>query len=109
VPQVLDRACPAAVRVHLAAHHYHRDWDFTWAALDRASALCDELRELVAGVERPQLRAVGRRRTVREFCGALEDNLDTPRALRSLRQAVREHDADAAAWMLGILAGDAEL
>jgi len=49
------------------------------------------------------------RRLVARFNDALADNLDTPLAIRLLREAVRERDADAARWMLGILAGTASL
>jgi cysteinyl-tRNA synthetase len=46
---------------------------------------------------------------VKEFTAALADDLDTPRAIRALRRATREHDAAAARWMLGILVGSASL
>jgi cysteinyl-tRNA synthetase len=46
---------------------------------------------------------------VKEFNAALDDDLDTPRAIRVLRRAVREGNAPAVRWMLGILAGSASL
>ena len=46
---------------------------------------------------------------VKEFSAALADDLDTPRAVRALRRAIRERDAVAARWMLGILVGSASL
>jgi cysteinyl-tRNA synthetase len=49
------------------------------------------------------------RALIKEFKAALDDDLDTPRAIRVLRRAVRERDAAAARWMLGILAGSASL
>jgi hypothetical protein len=49
------------------------------------------------------------RRLVARFDNALADNLDTPRAIRVLREALREREADAARYMLGILAGTASL
>jgi len=39
----------------------------------------------------------------------MDDDLDTPRAVRALRAATRRRDAAAAAWMAGILCGDASL
>jgi L-cysteine:1D-myo-inositol 2-amino-2-deoxy-alpha-D-glucopyranoside ligase len=39
------------------------------------------------------------------FSAALDDDLDTPRAVRALRAAVRLGDAEAARWMCGILLG----
>jgi hypothetical protein len=44
-----------------------------------------------------------------QFNRALSDNLDTPRAIRVLRAAVRQGDAPAAREMLAILAGTASL
>ena len=49
------------------------------------------------------------RRLVAQFTNALADDLDTPRAIRILREAIRRSEAEAARWMLGILAGTASL
>ena len=110
VRQCLERAPAAAVRLYLASHHYRRDWSFRWEGLDRAVALAARIRDLV-GVRRGAGAgpAAGGKELVREFTAALNDNLDTPAAVRVLRRAVRERDAAAAAWMLGILAGTAAL
>ena len=110
VRQCLERAPAAAVRLYLASHHYRRDWSFRWEGLDRAVALAARIRDLV-GVRRGAGAgpAAGGKELVRGFADALNDDLDTPAAVRVLRRAVRERDAAAAAWMLGILAGTAAL
>ena len=46
---------------------------------------------------------------VAEFSTAMDDDLDTPRAVRVLRRAVRRRDAAAAGWMVSILCGHASL
>jgi cysteinyl-tRNA synthetase len=46
---------------------------------------------------------------VEEFAAALDDDLDTPRAVRVLRAAVRRREAAAARWMTSILCGTASL
>ena len=46
---------------------------------------------------------------VEEFAAALDDDLDTPRAIRVLRAGVRRRDAAAVRWMLSILCGTASL
>jgi hypothetical protein len=46
---------------------------------------------------------------LREFTSALEDDLDTPRAVRALRAATRDRDAAAVRWMMSILVGTASL
>ncbi len=125
VSQALQRAPAAAVRLYLASHRYGRDWDFSWSGLARASRLVERVRALLAEAARgagelpaavvvgagPALRAPkdAGKSLVGEFNAALEDDLDTPRAIRALRRATREGDAAAARWMLEILVGSASL
>jgi L-cysteine:1D-myo-inositol 2-amino-2-deoxy-alpha-D-glucopyranoside ligase len=125
VSQTLERAPAAAVRLYLASHRYGRDWDFSWSGLARATLLVERLRALLAegargAGERPSAVVVGAGPAVRlpgrgdsalmrEFNAALQDDLDTPRAIRALRRATRERDATAARRMLGILVGTASL
>ena len=120
VSQALQRAPAAAVRLYLASHRYGRDWDFSWSGLSSAARLVERARALLAeeargAGERPYAVVVGAgparaaKALVKEFNAALDDDLDTPRAIRALRRAVRERDAAAARWMLGILVGSASL
>src|SRR5207249_2978733 len=120
VGETLRRAPAAAVRLYLVSHRYRRDWAFRWDGLARAAALADRLAELVggggggagpkgggpAGGKAPR---GADRDLVAEFSTALDDDLDTPRAVRTLRAALERKDATAARWMLGILCGDAAL
>jgi L-cysteine:1D-myo-inositol 2-amino-2-deoxy-alpha-D-glucopyranoside ligase len=107
VRQVLERAPAAAVRLYLAAHRYRRDWSFRWEGLNRMARFCARLRELVGDGDRQARQPDGA--AVAEFVDALSSDLDSPRALRVLRAVVRERNAAAASWMLGILAGTAGL
>ena len=123
VSQALERAPAAAVRLYLASHRYGRDWEFSWSGLARATMLTARLRDLLAGekvgvgASRPESERVGPaegmpaagRRLRAQFTDALADNLDTPHAIRVLRKALRDRDAESARWMLGILAGTASL
>jgi cysteinyl-tRNA synthetase len=114
VSQALQRAPAAAVRLYLASHRYGRDWDFSWSGLARAARLVDRVRALLAKEARGAGPAVGvpsgaGKALVKEFNSALEDDLDTPRAIRALRRATREGDAAAVRWMLAILVGGASL
>jgi L-cysteine:1D-myo-inositol 2-amino-2-deoxy-alpha-D-glucopyranoside ligase len=104
VSQALTRAPAAAVRIYLVSHRYQRDWDFEWAGLARSARLIERARAVLkqeGGEASPAL--------IDEFNSALADDLDTPRAVRALRLAVRRRDAAAVRWMLGILAGTASL
>jgi len=129
VGEALERVSPAAVRLYLVSHAYRRDWSFSWSGLERAE-------RFVARLRRAQLQAgrlgAGAGPTSQTGIGAGDDNwagepthadaalradfkaalradLDTPGALRVLRRALRLGEADAASWMLGILAGTAAL
>ena len=125
VSQALQRAPAAAVRLYLASHRYGRDWDFSWSGLAQATRLVERARVVLAeeargAGERPSAVVVGAgpaarvpagaaKALVKEFNAALNDDLDTPRAIRALRRAVREGNGPAARWMLGILVGSASL
>ena len=124
IPQALQRAPAAAVRLYLASHRYGRDWEFRWSGLAQAARLAERVRALLAG-ERAGVGAAqpgpagrvgpnkgmpaGTRRLLDQFNRALADNLDTPRAIRVLRAAVHEGDAPAVRSMMAILAGTASL
>jgi L-cysteine:1D-myo-inositol 2-amino-2-deoxy-alpha-D-glucopyranoside ligase len=104
VSQALQRAPAAAVRLYLVSHAYRRDWDFNWPGLAKAARLVERARAVVkdpGGTASPAL--------VKEFTAALADDLDTPRAVRALRAAIRQKDAAATRWMLSILVGTASL
>jgi L-cysteine:1D-myo-inositol 2-amino-2-deoxy-alpha-D-glucopyranoside ligase len=104
VSQALTRAPAAAVRLYLVSHRYERDWDFDWAGLARYSRLIEKARAVLKKPDGQASPAL-----IKEFNGALADDLDTPRAVRALRLAIRRRDAAAARWMLSILAGSASL
>jgi len=104
VSQALQRAPAAAVRLYLVSHRYGRDWDFNWPGLLRAARLIERARAVLkhkTGAASPAL--------IKEFNAALADDLDTPRAVRALRMAIRRKDAAAVQWMLSILVGSAAL
>jgi L-cysteine:1D-myo-inositol 2-amino-2-deoxy-alpha-D-glucopyranoside ligase len=112
VSQALQRAPAAAVRLYLVSHRYQRDWDFNWSGLARAARLVERLRALLAENARRSKQAgvaTPGRALIAEFEAAMADDLDTPRAVRTLRAALRQRDAAAARWMLDILVGPAAL
>jgi L-cysteine:1D-myo-inositol 2-amino-2-deoxy-alpha-D-glucopyranoside ligase len=106
VSQTLQRAPAAAVRLYLVSRRYGRDWDFSWEGLARTARLLERLRALLA---HDKSHAPAGPKLIAEFNAALADDLDTPRALRALRVALRQRDAAAARWMLNILVGTASL
>jgi L-cysteine:1D-myo-inositol 2-amino-2-deoxy-alpha-D-glucopyranoside ligase len=71
---LLERYEPGAVRRYLLSHHYRSAWDYDDAALEEAAASYKRWRE-AAGEDGhdPEL--------VEAFTAAMDDDLDTPRAL----------------------------
>jgi L-cysteine:1D-myo-inositol 2-amino-2-deoxy-alpha-D-glucopyranoside ligase len=108
VSQALQRAPAAAVRLYLVSHRYGADWSFSWSSLARAARLIERARTVLAR-QAGGAGGAATRALLREFDEALEDNLDTPRAVRALRAAVREKDAAAVRSMASILLGTASL
>ena len=110
VSQALQRAPAAAVRLYLVSHRYRRDWNFDWNALARAARLVERMRKFLADDAREGKRgAVPGRALMAEFNRALADDLDTPRAVRALRAALRQKDAAAVRAMRDVLIGTASL
>ncbi len=105
VSQALQRAPAAAVRLYLVSHRYGRDWDFNWPGLLRAARVIERARAVLKDhTGEPASRSL-----IKEFNAALADDLDTPRAVRALRAAIRTRDAAAVSWMLSILVGSSAL
>jgi cysteinyl-tRNA synthetase len=121
VREMLEKAPAAAVRLYLASHRYRTDWSFRWEGLASAARLTARLADLLGGgggggAGPPQelgrggvRRGAGAADLVDEFASALDDDLNTPRAVRALRAAVRRGDAAAARWMTSVLCGPAAL
>ena len=112
VSQALQRAPAAAVRLYLISHRYRRDWDFEWTGLLRSARFVERMRKFLADDARTSKHGVKPKpgtKLMAEFNAALADDLDTPRAVRALRSAVRQRDAPAVRAMNEILLGSASL
>ncbi len=110
VSQTLQRAPAGAVRLYLVSHRYNRDWTFAWDGLARAARVIEALRKLLADDARARRRpSPPSPRLMAEFNAALADDLDTPRAVRVLRRALRLRDAGSARAMAEVLLGTASL
>jgi L-cysteine:1D-myo-inositol 2-amino-2-deoxy-alpha-D-glucopyranoside ligase len=87
VRDVLQRYDADAIRVALLRHHYREAWEFKSEQLEDAAAWTSRLSRLAGA--RSGRRAAGGP-AVR---AALEDDLDTPRALRLLEEQIESGDA----------------
>jgi cysteinyl-tRNA synthetase len=101
IRELLTRYDADSIRVLLLRHHYREPWEYTADQLDDAAAWTARLR---AAVGRTGERPAGSASAVR---AALEDDLDTPRALRLLEESLVAGDGGwrAAADLLGLQLG----
>jgi L-cysteine:1D-myo-inositol 2-amino-2-deoxy-alpha-D-glucopyranoside ligase len=112
VSQALQMAPAGAVRLYLVSHRYGRDWSFEWKGLTRSARFVERMRKFLADDARfahEGPRLAPDRQLMGEFNAALADDLDTPRAVRALRAAVRQRDAPAVRAMSDVLLGTAQL
>lgn len=99
---LLQEYSPDALRHYLADHHYRVPWAYDQADLDHSTARAEALRQAVSQSGHAGGPALDIEPLVNEFTAAMEDDLDTPRALQLLdqmAQAIQDaqgHQLDAA-------------
>ena len=101
IRDLLKRYDADSIRVLLLRHHYREPWEYTDDQLENAAAWTKRLRAAAGRAGH------GSGETALLVRSALEDDLDTPRALRLLEEAVSSGDAGwrAAADLLGLRLG----
>jgi L-cysteine:1D-myo-inositol 2-amino-2-deoxy-alpha-D-glucopyranoside ligase len=101
IRDLLKRYDADSIRVLLLRHHYREPWEYTDDQLENAASWTKRLRAAAGRAGDGSGESALLVRT------ALEDDLDTPRALRLLEEAVRSGDAGwrAAADLLGLRLG----
>jgi len=82
VRDLLRTYSPDAIRLYLLGHHYRRVWEWSPAGMDAAAEIAERL---VAAAGEPDLPASADERAL--FDAALEDDIDTPRAIDILQRA----------------------
>ncbi len=91
VREALKRTSPEALRLYILDKHYRKRYDHDELRLARAIERQGALAERLGAPARGD--AIGRDRVTRDVMAALEDDLDIPRAIRSLeRHAARADD-----------------
>lgn len=83
VRDALKRATPEALRLYLLSVHYRRPLDHDETELARAQERASALRQ---GLGRGPIGPIGRDAASRAVSAALDDDLDTPRAIRALER-----------------------
>jgi cysteinyl-tRNA synthetase len=87
VRDLLETYSADALRYYLANHHYREPWEYNAAELDDAAAAAEELR-VAATIQDNDATGMPLNTTATQdaFAAAMEDDLDTPTALRLLRR-----------------------
>jgi L-cysteine:1D-myo-inositol 2-amino-2-deoxy-alpha-D-glucopyranoside ligase len=85
VDDLLKDWSPDAVRLYLAQHHYREAWGHNLQELEEAKELAQKLRH-AAAADGGRLEALDCAPLRAAFVEALDDDLDTPRAVRRLEQ-----------------------
>jgi cysteinyl-tRNA synthetase len=85
---------PLAVRLAFLEHRYRQQLNLTWQTLEAADATLRRWRERVATWATEPSRPMCADYSARIF-GALDDDLDTPAALRALRELARDGEIPA--------------
>jgi cysteinyl-tRNA synthetase len=85
---------PLAARLAFLEHRYRQQLNLTWQALEAADATLRRWRERVAGWANEPSRPMSAEYAARIFA-ALDEDLDTPAALRALRKLERDGDIKA--------------
>jgi L-cysteine:1D-myo-inositol 2-amino-2-deoxy-alpha-D-glucopyranoside ligase len=93
---LMERFEPGAVRRYLLTHHYRSGWTYEDAALEESAAAYKRWREAAGSAGRdPVLEA--------EFAVAMDDDLDTPRALEVLDRAAAAGAGTTLVELAGVL------
>lgn len=86
VREVLDTYSADALRLYLFSHHYRSEWEFVYDEMDEWSRVAADLREAAEfpgfGPDEPLDISTLRD----EFFDAMEDDLNTPEAVRAIRE-----------------------
>lgn len=97
VGKLLEQYSPDAVRVLLASHHYRQPWEYFDADMERAQEVANHLADAATAhastVDTPAFALWSLRdrfAPAAEFIAALEDDLDTPRALAAMTQVAND-------------------
>lgn len=90
VSEVLESWSPDALRLYLFSHHYRSEWEYIDGEIEEWGRVADDLREAAdfpaMGLDDPLDVSVMRD----EFFDAMDNDLDTPEAIRALRDIAQQ-------------------
>jgi L-cysteine:1D-myo-inositol 2-amino-2-deoxy-alpha-D-glucopyranoside ligase len=93
---------PNAIRWMLLSHHYRQAWEYAPEELDEAESCATMIKTLGPGTGKPGRQRLNKR-ALSGFTEAMNDDLNTPEALRISKKLMEGGDADTARHILGTL------
>jgi L-cysteine:1D-myo-inositol 2-amino-2-deoxy-alpha-D-glucopyranoside ligase len=91
VSKLLKTYSPNAIRLMLLRHHYRTPWDFRQKDLDEAQRHIEDIEETVK--IKPAFPGEEDMPMIKQFTEALENDLDTPKALAIIFELAQEQEA----------------
>ena len=85
VPDLLEQWSPDTLRLYMARHHYREPWSYSRPELERAQRSACAVREAMLAKSGSR-RALDGESTVERFVAAMDDDLDTPSAIKHLER-----------------------
>ncbi len=89
VSDLLQTCSPDALRLYLGSHHYRAAWSYDEKDLRKFQALADRLKQ-AAQAEGGKDIAFVPTDFINDFTAAMENDLDTPRAVRALEKLAND-------------------
>ncbi|MBI4492165.1 MAG: cysteine--tRNA ligase [Chloroflexi bacterium] len=86
VRQLLKDFSPDGLRLYLLSYPYRESWDYDRAKLERTDRLAARVREALQEEGDPSGAELDPRPLHRAFLAAMDDDLDTPRAIQALHE-----------------------
>lgn len=91
ISKLLKTYSPNAIRLMLLRHHYRTPWEYRQKELDAAQREIERLEEIVQ--LKPAFPGEASEVMTQQFRDALEDDLDTPKALATIFEIADEQEA----------------
>jgi len=101
VSDLLKTYSPNAIRYLLLSHHYRLPWEYHQEDLDKAAKMIKSIEKNIQSVSHSQKNH--NEKELNQFTEALEDDLDTPKALEVIAETIKNGENDAAKKMLQVL------
>jgi cysteinyl-tRNA synthetase len=89
VSDLLQKYSYSSIRLLLLTHHYRTPWEFTIKELDKVDATLTRLKSAISSLSKEKTETSSKLKG--QFVSHLENDMDTPSALKGLLQQVKNN------------------